>query len=274
MARTQIEQKLFENDGAGPKIREDILPLATAATPGAVRPGTGLKVAEDGALSVAQLAAYTLTITTSGAWTAPYDGYYLEEIVGGGGPGGGVYPTAACLTVAGGGSSGGYLSQVRYHAKGETISATIGARGIGAVAGSGNPAGLGTNGGATTFGGVSAPGGRSGTGLYGVLTASMAFLGPGGAPAGQGSFAGGNGRYRTIQNTGVVVNGYSGTGGSSPYGTPGEGVLGTMGSGYSIANPATGYGSGGSGAAAGGVGAVIAGGNGAPGVVIITYLGV
>ena len=36
MARTQIEQRLFASAGAGPKIRGDILPLATAATPGEV----------------------------------------------------------------------------------------------------------------------------------------------------------------------------------------------------------------------------------------------
>ena len=69
MARTQIEQKLFGNDGAGPKIREDILPLATAATPGMVKPDdTSLKVSAYGTLYVAPGLYSLAEIDTGTTW--------------------------------------------------------------------------------------------------------------------------------------------------------------------------------------------------------------
>lgn len=42
MAFPILHRLLFGNDGAGPKLRSDILPTATADTPGAVTTGDGI----------------------------------------------------------------------------------------------------------------------------------------------------------------------------------------------------------------------------------------
>jgi hypothetical protein len=267
MARTQIEQKLFENDGAGPKIRKDILPLATAATPGMVKPGTGLKVAEDGALSVAQVTAYSVTITTSGSFTAPYDGYYRARVWGGGGAGGGAYsPITAVGIAAAGGHSGGYGDGVVYLTKNQTVAVTIGAGGVGVIDNDGG------NGGSSSFASVSAPGGQGGEGYSGT-TAGYYFVCNRRVPV-TGSQPGFPGQDVYAVTAGAIAYIASGAGASSLVGSGGPGALGS-GTSASHGTAATGYASGGGGAwFQSGATNHMRGGNGSPGVVIVDFIGV
>lgn len=55
MAFPKLLQKLFGNSGAGPLLRSDILPAATATTPGAVKIGSGVNVSEDGTISAQEV---------------------------------------------------------------------------------------------------------------------------------------------------------------------------------------------------------------------------
>ena len=113
MAFPGILRRLFEKDGAGPKLREDILPPLRAD------------------ILPLERAAYSVMLTVSGTWTAPYDGFYLVETQGGGGGGGSSIRTSTAGSVAGGGgASGGYTSSVKYYKKGAVVSYVIGAGGI------------------------------------------------------------------------------------------------------------------------------------------------
>ena len=110
MAFPGILRRLFEKDGAGPKLREDILPPLRAD------------------ILPLERAAYSVMLTVSGAWIAPYDGFYRIEVQGGGGAGGPVWTYALCG--AGGGASGAFTEAVRYFVKGTSVTVTIGAGGV------------------------------------------------------------------------------------------------------------------------------------------------
>ena len=279
-----IRTMLFANAGAGPLLRGDIIPpqpVATDAAPGIVRPdGSGLAVDVNGVLSIKNKTASTQLLTASGTWTAPYHGFYFIEVQGGGGGSGAVWGSASCLATAGAGT-GGYTLAVRNYAKGDEVSYTIGAGGAAGVptsAGTGIGSGSGASGGATNFGGIAAAGGFPSLGV--CFSSSQAFDGlyhgnsygamPGGM-AGEGASL----RYYSRSNSafGGVI---SGLGGTSAFGQGGaESAVNantTVVSAPGKTPPATNYGAGAGGAASNYSNAP--GGNGAPGCVRVTFLGV
>ena len=240
MAFPGILRRLFEKDGAGPLLRGDILPL--------------------------ERAAYSVMLTVSGTWTAPYDGFYLAEVQGGGGAGGAAFTYALCG--AGGGASGALTTEVLYFAKGHSVPVSIGAGGTPT-----STEAVGGQGGTSTFGGLSALGGAGGVGAVNNTYAGYVFLLRGGKARGPGGTPGGFGANESINTTGITTMVTSGEGGSSAFGVGGPRKS------LSINNPGisgdsgTGYGSGGSGGTAGGSDRSY-GGAGAPGCVRITFLGV
>lgn len=244
MAFPGILRRLFENDGAGPLLRGDILPL--------------------------ERAAYSVMLTVSGTWTAPYDGFYLVEVQGGGGGGGTLVRTTTCGVMAcAGGSGGKYGIGVKYYQKGQAVSCVIGAGGYsGATASQGH----GSPGGASAFGTISVQGGDGGRGGMNPDVGYVYFpyvpVLRGGAVAGtQGSLA------SIAQETGIPAGIYSGMGGASPFGNGGSSVGGgAQTKSGTDGNPGTGYGSGGG----GGVGCdtQALGASGMPGCVRVTFIGV
>lgn len=203
--------------------------------------------------------------TTSGTWTKPSNlRYLIVEGVGGGGGGGG---NTSAYNGSGGGGGGGYAKKViPVGALGATETVTIGAGGA-AGAGTG---GNGGTGGTTSFGshisvtggvGGTTDGSNEGTGGAGGTSTSGDVNIPGSL--------GGKGSGPNTGTTASVVLG--GNGGSSMLGH-GAGINI---SGYNDADPgSTGglYGGGGSGAASDVNGDDSAGGAGAAGVVIFTYV--
>jgi hypothetical protein len=206
------------------------------------------------------------TFTASGTYT-PSAGlsFAIIECLGGGGGGGGVATASTTVVVlAGGGGSGGYSRKYATAAAiGVSQSVTIGAAGAAGTAG----ANSGGSGGATSVGSLCiANGGGGGGGAAG--TGALGAAGAGASPGvGDLTLAGspGEGGVAATVNT---TNYAGGAGG-------GRGGAGNL---VSVANggggPAIGAGGGGGGGAANGVIANFTGGNGAPGLVIITeYIG-
>ena len=200
--------------------------------------------------------------------------FCMIEVVGGGGCGGGSASTANNVLAGGGGGGGGYSRGIYSAATiGASKTVTVGALGAGAASGGNTGSAGGTSsvgallsatggsggGGATTgfYIGSHTTGGAAGSGSGGTLNIS-------GQPGGDG-FGGGNGAGGGFCNSGFGGSSYFGGGGQST-GTSGQGVE----SGQSNGNNAGNYGSGGSGGASLNNGGTASGGNGSPGVVVIT----
>jgi hypothetical protein len=205
--------------------------------------------------------------TTSGTYTPSANLVSaVVEVIGGGGGGGGSLGAAQALSSGGGGGSGAYARRALTAAQiGASQSVTIGAAGVGAANTNG------TTGGDTLFGSLAVAKGGLGGGT--CNSSAVGYGGQGGPVSGSVGdivFAGAAGVSGTFN--GVTTAGTTGgSGGSSAYG-----------GGASTANPslsavglaASNYGSGGSGSS--GIDTTArAGGNGSPGVVIVTeYIGI
>lgn len=202
-----------------------------------------------GTSNVASTTVYATT--TSGTWIRPSNlRYVIVEVVGGGGGGGGGDNSGTDDVAGGGGGGGGYSRKViPVAALGATETVTIGAGGTVSAGADGG------NGGTTSFGShLQATGGTGGGGGGGNANGGPGGVGSGGDLniVGQGGGAAG----------GIDLPG--GLGGSSVLGGGGRTETG---------NPGTAggnYGGGGGGGAGIGLGGDVAGGAGAPGVVVIT----
>ena len=198
--------------------------------------------------------------TSDGTYT-PTAGmdYCIVEAVGGGGGGGGT-PNAASQFASGGGA-GGYSRSVFSAATiGASKAVDIGAGGAGVAANNGSA-------GSDTTLGTTLLVAKGGGGALKTDANYFAYKVGAGGVAGTGDFTcpGGHGYV------GFYV-GTSGNGGNSQYGAGGLGVAYDVATTTGVAgNNGTGYGSGGGGAYAGSANATNrAGGNGMPGVMIIT----
>jgi hypothetical protein len=179
----------------------------------------------------------------------------LAEAWGGGGAGGGSGSATGSGT---GGGSGSYSRRAIPTVPGETLTVTIGAGGVGAAnAAGGNGGNTLLQRGATTL--LQANGGSGGAGATGI------------APGGAGGTPG-TGDYTVPGQQGgpTAVNG----GGNAPVGGSGGATATFPIPGTSTAgNPGATPGGGASGSSTVGAGPNVAGGNGAPGLIAITYLG-
>ena len=243
MAFPNIFKMLFENAGAGPKLRTDILPMLY------------LKI----------------EFTASGSWTPSALGMYRIRGCAGGGGGGGVY-VGDDRGAAGGGASGEEVDMYINITSLAAIPITIGAGGNGGTATSTANC-YGADGGNTTFGSYfTLKGGLGGHGLYAATPAGARTVSPGGSSSGPGSSSGGDAMFN-LQSAGtyMLTHVVSGVGGASSFGAPGKFVGADN---TSVSKPgidATGYGAGGGGAACNSQRA--AGGNGAPGYILIERVG-
>ena len=247
MAFPGILRRLFEKDGAGPLLRGDILPL--------------------------ERATYSVMLTASGTWTAPYAGFYFREVQGGGGGGGSCIKSGSAAigaVAAGGGGSGGYDVSVKYYKKGDVVSYTIGAGGAKGDAASN---GTGYRGGNTVFDGIIAAGAYSGRGdIDYVSSHSKAHYT---TQAMLGAQMGGSGMVHTMATaTGLPSTFIAGYGASSMFGMGGGAASVAVQAESAATNggAAAGYGAGGGGGA--GKNATAYGGNGSPGCVRLTFIGV
>jgi len=210
-----------------------------------------------------------VVLTSSGTYTptANMTHCFIECIGGGGGGGGGTGNYAGTYFGGGGGGSGSYSRKFATAANvGASQPITIGAAGVGGAYSTTAP---GTNGGTTSLGslcialggGGGAPGGQTQGGGQG---------GAGGAP-GTGDIiaAGAPGEMGEYRNApGTIDVGRAGGGGSSYYG--GGGVPTSSASSGSPGAAGRNYGSGGSGGSVANAGVGVFGGNGSPGVVVVT----
>jgi hypothetical protein len=205
------------------------------------------------------MSPYTYTPYSVGGHTMVYCDI---QVVGGGGAGGG-NNLAVADTVGGGGGGGGY-AQGLFGAAAIGVSkvVTIGAAGVGGL-------GAGGDGGATSVGAlISAAGGIGGS----IGSAHNASGGAGGAGAG-GDFQttgtpGGSGISCKVNDL-FNVGGSSGCGGNTFFGGGGISIVFAGGAGASNGINAKSFGGGGSGGCTG-LASAYAGGNGAPGLCIIT----
>lgn len=202
--------------------------------------------------------------TSSGTWTpnASTTHWYAEGCGGGGGGGGAAAASSGQIATGGGGASGSFFKHYGASNPGaQTI--TIGAAGTAGTAGNN----AGGSGGTTSIGSIiSAPGGGGGPGLASLTPPYFQNPGsPGSVSTGANllNSAGSSGTPAVGSNTGDE---YSGSGGSSPFGSGGAPTtIATS----SAGNPGTGQCSGGSGGASTNGGAAEAGGAGTKGIVII-----
>lgn len=198
------------------------------------------------------------TFTSNGTYT-PTSGmkYCIIECWGGGGGGGATANTAANQFIwCGGGGAGSYSRTVATAADiGASKAVTIGTGGTGGSAGA-NP---GNNGAATSVGALCVANGGSGA-------AASNGIGGAGGTAGTGDIAG-TGAPGQSGSTGLTTTGscIAGAGASTSIGGGGN-SRSTTGTG----NAGTGFGSGGAGGVSLTAGGSAAGGNGAPGFVMIT----
>jgi len=169
---------------------------------------------------------------------------------GGGGGGGGATTGSSQVASAGGGGSGGYLSRYPYIVTaGSSYIVTVGSAGIGATSGTTSA----TAGGNSVFDSLIVTGGGAGNSQNGAGNAN------GGGAGSPNGTSGGNGNSGT---SGAGANSYSGLGGTSVTPTSGNALAGKN---------ASGTGAGASGGSIEVATAVIGGGNGAPGIVIIEW---
>lgn len=187
-------------------------------------------------------------------------------IVAGGGGGGGAAATGATSASAGTGGSGGGFAQITLRAAALNTSETVT---VGA-AGTANSGAAGGNGGNSSFGSWATANGGTGGTTGGATSANSSASGPSGGTVTGGadlSITGGTGGGRFTAGS---LGGASGAGGSNPLGNPGTGHSVWNGSGNLAGIAATGYGAGGGGANnSSGTQPAVAGGAGAPGVVLV-----
>lgn len=195
----------------------------------------------------------------------------VVECIGGGAAGGGALTSGEVPSAsAGGGGGSGAYSRVVVQNPAAT-SYVVGAGGLGF------PAGAGGDGGTTTFGaGLCVAQGGAGTGFVSVSIEPIIGLadgGPGGASSGTGYSAagspGGVGEAVITENNQAA---FGGVGGASEVG---DGAVQRIVQAQDVAlglpgNSGLPYGGGGSGAASVNTDLALAGGNGAPGVIVVT----
>lgn len=199
--------------------------------------------------------------TASGTYT-PSAGmlYCIMETLGGGGAGGGAASVAGSNHAGGGGGAGSLsILYANAAAVGASQVVTIGAGGAGVSGAAGG------NGGNTTIGAICGGVGGFG-GQAGVSASTFGTPGAGGT-AGTGDITGTGmpGGGGSIGST--AIYGPSGMGGSTIYGGGGPSLIT---GGTTPGNPGTGRGSGGSGGFSYNAATPAAGGNGMPGIAIIT----
>jgi hypothetical protein len=206
--------------------------------------------------------------TANGTYT-PTTGmvYCIIEVWGGGGSGGGAGTTASTqCSVGGGGGAGGY-------SRGVYSATTIGSSQTVTIPGAtaGNSGASGSSGGTCTVGSlIKATGGAGGSYGAGVIDYQIANGGTGGVGSlGVVNTYGENGAGGYAGIT-VGVWSLSGAGGASAVGQQGAGKSIITATGGSAGVAAAGYGSGGGGALNTVSQSAVAGGAGAPGLVIIT----
>lgn len=202
--------------------------------------------------------------TTSGTYTPTANmKYCIVELLGGGGGAGGVGVAASTeVWISASGAAGGYCRKVFDSATiGVSQTVTIGAAGVGGAAGN-NP---GTTGGTSNFGSfLTANGGAFGPSYFSATQSATGGQLGGTATGGDINIQGQNGFGGFC--TGVVL---SSAGGSTLYGQ--GGIQGSQDNGGLNGNNATGYGAGGSGAGSVGASAAASkGGDGSPGLCIVT----
>jgi hypothetical protein len=206
-------------------------------------------------------------ISTSGTYTpTPGMAWCQVQVLGGGGAGGGAPSTTPSTGAASGGGGAGEYAVGVFSAVtiGASQTVTIGAGGIGVSGANGG------NGGTTSFGALITAGGGQG-GIGGVSGNNAGVSGGVGGTGGTGGSYRSPGSNGTIgfftiafgEGVGIVI---SGAGASTIFGNGGfPGSLSPT-----LGSPAVGFGSGGGGSSAGGSGAASPGGNGVPGVVVVT----
>jgi hypothetical protein len=258
--------------------------------------GTGITITDGGANSTVTIASTASgglskseAFTSNGNFTVPagVTVVWFSGIAGGGGGGG------STTSVVGGGSGGGSGEMVdRFPilvTPAAVMAVTVGIAGAGgAVAG-----GTGSTGGTTSFGGFSLAGGLGGSanggkgggvngasqdgtnfwGLPGLAESPNHFGGSsggqGGSTSANGKVGGGSGGF-TLGAAGGAANGTHGGGGGGAASIYGQGGAGGAGDVAGVSAAATSYGAGGGGA--GGFTAHV-GGDGAPGYVLIQWIG-
>ena len=188
--------------------------------------------------------------TASGTWTRPAGiNRVVVQAVGGGGCGGG--SSGAGSASSGGGGGGGYATAVLDVSATPSAVVTVGAGGVGIVAGTGG------TGGTSSFGAF-----LSTTGGLGGSAGTPAAFG-GGGTGGSGSGGHVNGQGADGQGGGTASTAAGGSGGGSWLGAGGGGAAPAF---SGRAAPTYGGGGGGSGAGPGGNGT---GGAGSGGIVIV-----
>lgn len=204
------------------------------------------------------------TATGSDTWEKPAAARMIRvQVQAGGGAGGGA-PATSTQTSAGGGGAGGAYGESWLLAAGvdASVTVTVGAGGAGAAGATGG------NGGSSSFGSfVTASGGNGG----GTVAAGTTNSGVNGADSTAqivvGDIAikgGGGGAAMRLASQGAI----GGVGGNSYLGNGARGKAITTGS--AAGDVGQGYGGGGSGGVNGSTNVAVAGGDGAPGTVIIT----
>ena len=182
--------------------------MSNNSNPSLVNPAyaTGGTITTDGAYRIHTfISSGTFIVTTGGD---------VEVLVVAGGGGGGSRESG--YAGGGGGGAGGLIYNPLYTVTSGSITVTIGAAGLGAVANNSS----GGDGGNSIFGSITAIGGGGG-GPYGALAIGRNGGSGGGAGRDGGSASGG---------TGYVGQGNNGgSGGSNPLGTGGGGGAGTIG---------------------------------------------
>ncbi len=263
---------------AGPGSGSEAATLAaTAVTPGTYGDATNVAqvtVDQKGRITAAANVAISgtggsfgpasisvLTSGTGATYTVPAGINRLIVIVVGGGGGGGGADSTGC---AGGGGGGGIATKIYLTSPSATFLYTVGAFGAGGVAGNN----AGSNGGNSTFdnGGsiVTGGGGTGGNSQAGGSTVASVAGGPGGSATGGDLNVLGPRAQRALRSSASIV--FATNGANHPYGPGGD--AGTAGGGDGDAPQAGSFGAGGGGATALG-GTDRAGGNGAPGVIIV-----
>jgi hypothetical protein len=217
----------------------------------------------------------TQVFTSSGTYT-PSTGmmYCIVEGVGGGGGGGNPGNNASDVGVGGGGG-GGAWGRVRLTSTqiGSNQIVTIGGFGAGGTMSHASTGNAGSNGGTTSLGSLLVLGGGSGgsAGVQALSTWTIAATVSGGnvTTADYGCAGQMGASAASFNGSGVAI--FGGQGGNSVLGQGGQDIK-FRGSAEFPGNPGTGFGGGGGGAYAGGVTTATnsAGGNGTPGILIIT----